>query len=108
MKPDRLDRAIPWLMTLTVLAVAVFAFTQSYTHVFTLGQMHHQTGASLRMLPLSVDWLMFAAGLVMLHMGRKGLKHWLPRAALALGAIATLIANIASGIIFGWETAAIQ
>lgn len=107
-QPDRLDRLIPWLMVATVLAVAVFAFTQSYTHVFFLGQTHHQTGASLRMLPLSVDWLMFAAGLVMLHMGRKGLKHPLPRAALALGATATLVANVASGIIWGWETAAIQ
>lgn len=103
----RLDRLIPWLMTATVLAVATFAFTQSYTHTYDLGQAHHQAGASLRMLPLSVDWLMFAAGLVMLHLGRKGIRHPLPRAALALGATATLVANVASGIIWGWESALI-
>jgi hypothetical protein len=103
-----LDRLIPWGMALMVIAVAVFAFTQSYTHIYLLGQTHHQTGASLRMLPLSVDWLMFAAGLVMLHLGRKGVRNPLPRASLALGAIATLVANVASGIIWGWETALIQ
>lgn len=102
-----LDWWIPRLMVLTILAVAVFAFVQSYTHVYYLGQTHHETGASLRMLPLSVDWLMFAAGLTRLHVKRKEIKHWFPPAALALGAIATLIANIAFGIVFGWETAAI-
>jgi hypothetical protein len=102
-----LDWWIPRLMVLAILAVATFAFVQSYTHVYYLGQTHHETGASLRMLPLSVDWLMFAAGLTRLHVKRKGIKHWFPPAALALGAIATLIANVAFGIVFGWETAAI-
>ena len=108
MKPDRLDQWTKALMVLTVLAVAVFAFTQSYTHVYVLGQTHHQNGAGLRMLPLSVDWLMFAAGLAMLHLGRKGISHPLPRAALTLGATATLVANIASGVIWGWESALIS
>lgn len=105
---DRLDRWIPRAMVATILAVAVFAFVQSYTHVYYLGQTHHESGASLRMLPLSVDWLMFAAGLTRLHVTRKGIRHWFPPAALALGAIATLIANIAAGIIWGWQTAAIN
>lgn len=105
---DRLDRWIPWAMVLTVLAVAVFAFVQSYTHVYYLGETHHQSGASLRMLPLSVDWLMFAAGLTRLHLLRKEVRHWMPVAGLALGAIATLIANIAAGIIWGWQTAAVN
>lgn len=105
---SRLDRLIPWAMVLLVTAVAVFAFVQSYTHIYSLGQMHHQTGASLRMLPLSVDWLMLAAGLVMLHLGRKEIRHPLPRTALITGAIATLTANIADGIIWGWESAMIS
>lgn len=108
METDRLDRWIPRLMVLTIMAVAVFAFVQSYSHVFYLGLTHHQTGASLRMLPLSVDWVMFAAGLAMLHLGRKGIRHPLPRATLVLGASATLIANVAFGIVFGWETALIS
>ncbi len=106
-KPDRLDRWIPRAMVLAVLAVAVFAFVQSYTHMYLLAQAHHNSGASLRMMPLSVDWVMFAAGLVMLHLGRKGIRHPLPRAALILGATVTLTANIASGIAWGWESATI-
>jgi hypothetical protein len=94
-------------MVLAILAVAVFAFVQSYTHLYVLGWTHHQTGAANRMFPLSVDWVMFAAGLAMLHLGRKGIRHPLPRSALALGATATLTANIASGIIWGWESALI-
>lgn len=105
--PDRLDRWIPRAMVLAVLAVAVFAFVQSYTHMYLLAQAHHNSGASLRMMPLSVDWVMFAAGLVMLHLGRKGIRHPLPRAALILGATVTLTANIASGIAWGWESATI-
>jgi hypothetical protein len=102
---DRLDRWIPRAMVLAVLAVAVFAFVQSYTHGFYWGETHHQSGTSLRMFPLVADWIMFAAGLTMLHLGRKGISHPLPRAALILGATVTLAINIAAGIIWGWETA---
>ena len=107
-QPDRLDRWIPRLMVAVVLAVATFAFTESYTHIYYLAQDHHETGAALRMLPLSVDLVMVGAGLVMLHLKRKGLKHPLPRGALYGGAIVTLAANVAFGIIFGWEAAVIS
>lgn len=102
---DRLDRWIPRLMVLTILAVATFAFVQSYTHGFYWGETHHQSGTSLRMFPLIADWIMFAAGLTMLHLGRKGIKHPLPRTALVLGATVTLAINIAAGIIWGRATA---
>lgn len=102
---DRLDRWIPKAMVLAVLAVAVFAFVQSYTHGFNWGETHHQTGTSLRMFPLIADWLMFAAGLTRLHLLRKGNSHWMPLAGLALGATVTLAINVASGFVWGWETA---
>lgn len=105
---DRLDRWIPRLMVLVILGIAVFAFTQSYTHIFDLGQSHHQSGASLRMLPLSVDLLMVGAGLVMLHLKRQATEHWLPRFTLWGAATVTLLANVASGIIWGWESAVIS
>ena len=108
MQPDRLDRWIPRLMVLVILGIAVFAFTQSYTHIYDLGQSHHQTGASLRMLPLSVDLLMVGAGLVMLHLKRKEIRHPLPRVTLWGAATVTLVANVASGIIWGWESAVIS
>ena len=107
MKPDRLDQWTRALMVLTILAVAVFAFVQSFTHLYVLGWTHHQTGAANRLFPLSVDWVMLAAGLAMLHLDRKGLRHPLPRLSLALGATVTLAANIASGLIWGWEAALI-
>lgn len=105
---DRLDRWIPRLMVLVILGIAVFAFTQSYTHIFDLGQSHHQSGASLRMLPLSVDLLMVGAGLVMLHLKRQATEHPLPRLTLWGAATVTLLANVASGIIWGWESAVIS
>jgi uncharacterized protein DUF2637 len=108
MKPDRLDHWIRWLMVAVVLAIAAFAFTESYTHIFYLAQAHHETGAALRMLPLSVDLVMVGAGLVMLHLRRKGLNHWLPRASLWGGAGVTLAANVGYGIFWGWLAAVIS
>jgi hypothetical protein len=105
---DRLDRMIRWLMALTVLAVAVFAFTESYSHIFDLAKTHHETGVALRLLPLSVDWLILAAGLVLLHESRRNLKPPLPRWSLLLGIGATLAANVAYGIVYGWEAALIS
>jgi hypothetical protein len=108
MQPDRLDRLIRWLMALTVLAVAVFAFTESYSHIYDLAKTHHETGVALRLLPLSVDWLILAAGLVLLHESRRNLKPPLPRWSLLLGIGATLAANVAYGIVYGWEAALIS
>jgi len=108
MQPDRLDRAIRYLMVLVVLAIAAFAFTESYTHIFLLAAAHHENGAALRMLPLSVDLLMVGAGLVMLHLRRKDLSHPLPRLALWGGAGVTLAANIGYGIFWGWLAALIS
>jgi hypothetical protein len=95
-------------MVVVVLAVAAFAFTESYTHIFYLAQSHHETGSALRMLPLSVDLVMVGAGLVMLHLKRKDVRHPLPRAALWGGAGVTLLANVAFGITWGWEAALIS
>jgi hypothetical protein len=108
METDRLDRWIPRLMVVVILGIAVFAFTQSYTHIYGLGQAHHQAGASLRMLPLSIDLLMVGAGLTMLHLKRKDIAHPLPRGTLWGAAGVTLAANVASGIIWGWESAVIS
>lgn len=101
MPPDRFALFLRWLMLVTVLAVAVFAFTQSYTHIFHLAQTHHESGAALRMIPLSVDWLILAAGLVLLNESRKGLKPPLPKFILWIGIIATLFGNVAALIIYG-------
>ena len=97
----------PWikwirrLMVVTVLAVAVFAAIQSYTHNFDLALAHHERGASLRLLPLSVDWLMLAAGLVLLIESQRGKKPKLPKFVLWVGITATGLGNIAALWIYG-------
>jgi hypothetical protein len=98
---DPLEKWIKRLMVVTVLAVAVFAAIQSYTHNFDLALAHHERGASLRLLPLSVDWLMLAAGLVLLIESRKGFKPKLPKFVLWVGITATLLGNVTALWIYG-------
>jgi len=85
------DRAIRGMTAAVVLAVAAFAAVVSYSHIYDLGRLHGQAGAAARLLPLSVDGLIAAASLVLLHEARNGraaprLARWM----LALGVAATV------------------
>ena len=94
-----------WLRRLTaavVLAVAGFAAIVSYSHIYDLGRAHGQAGTAARLLPLSVDGLILAASLVLLHEARSGrqapaLARWM----LGLGVGATVAANVAYGLGYG-------
>src|SRR5215472_10528968 len=66
------DRAIRAATAAVVAAVAAFAAVVSYSHVFDLGRLHGQSGTAARLLPLSVDGLIVAASLVLLHEARNG------------------------------------
>lgn len=95
-------RAIRMLTAGVVLAVAAFAAIVSYSHVYDLGRAHGQSGTAARLLPLSVDGLIAAASLVMLHEARRQrqappLARWM----LALGIAATLAANVLYGLPWG-------
>jgi hypothetical protein len=96
------DKAIRLLTAGVVLAVASFAAVVSYSHIYDLGRAHGQSGTAARLLPLSVDGLILAAGLVLLHAAR-----WhddapaLARSMLWLGISATVGANISYGLPFG-------
>ena len=80
------------------LAVAGFAAVVSYSHIYALGRVHGQDGAAARLLPLSVDGLILAASLVLLHEARNGRDApALARLMLWLGIGATISANIAYG-----------
>jgi hypothetical protein len=99
---DRLDKWIRFLMTVAVLGVGAFAFIISYSHIYDLGHSHGQYGVAGRLLPLSVDGLILAASLVLLHEARRG--HRPPASArwlLGLGVAATVGANVAYGVAFG-------
>lgn len=84
-----------------VLAVAGFAAVVSYSHIYTLARDHGQAGTAARLLPLSVDGLIVAASLVMLHAARTGGPVLLARAMLGLGVAATVGANVLYGLAFG-------
>lgn len=96
------ERGIRSLTAVVVLAVAAFAAIVSYSHIYDLGTAHGQSGTAARLLPLSVDGLIVAASLVMLHEARAARPApVLARLMLALGVLATVAANVAFGARFG-------
>jgi hypothetical protein len=85
-----------------VCAVAGFAAVVSCSHIYDLGRAHGQDGTPTRLLPLSVDGLILATSLVLLHEARNGRDApCLARVMLWLGIGATVGANIAYGAGFG-------
>jgi hypothetical protein len=96
------DRLIRCATATVVLAVAGFAAVVSYSHIYDLGHSHGQDGTAARLLPLSVDGLILAASLVLLHEARNGrAAPGLARVMLWLGITATVGANIAYGVTNG-------
>ena len=74
----------------------------SYSHIYGLGRAHGQDGTAARLLPLSVDGLILAASLVLLHEARNDRDApRLARFMLWLGIGATIGANIAYGARYG-------
>lgn len=95
-------RAIRALTAGVVLAVAAFAAVVSYSHIYDLARAHGQADAAARLLPFSVDGLILAAGLVLLHTARYGERPAvLPQIMLALGVLATVGANVSYGLPYG-------
>ena len=92
------DRVIRFTTAAVVCAVAAFAAVVSYSHIYGLGRGNGQDGTAARLLPLSVDGLILAASLVLLHEARndRGAPA-LARFMLWLG----IGANIAYGAGYG-------
>jgi Protein of unknown function (DUF2637) len=96
------DRVIRVATAAVVTAVASFAAVVSFSHIYDLGRAHGQAGTAARLLPLSVDGLILAASLVLLHEARnRRPAPALARFALWLGIAATLGANAAYGAPYG-------
>src|SRR5580700_6954453 len=96
------DKLIRGAAAAAVTAVAGFAAVVSYSHIYDLGRTHGQSGASARLLPLSVDGLILAAGLVLLHAARNDQRPpALAQCMLALGVLATVGANVSYGLPYG-------
>src|ERR1700689_5153572 len=93
------DRTIRWSTALAVLGVAAVAAVASYEHAYDLVRAHGEAGWTARLVPLTVDGLIYASSMVMLDSARRkapvpALARWL----LGLGIAATLAANVAHGL----------
>jgi hypothetical protein len=102
------DRVIRWSTALAVLGVAAVAAVASYEHAYDFVRAHGESGWTARVVPLTVDGLIYASSMVMLDSARRkapvpALARWL----LGLGIAATLAANVAHGLGHGLAGAAV-
>jgi hypothetical protein len=102
------DLVIRWSTAGAVVGVAAVAAVASYEHVYDLVRMHGESGWTARLVPLTVDGLIYASSMVMLDSVRRrapvpALARWL----LGLGVAATLAANVAHGLGHGPVGAAV-
>ena len=93
------DGVIRWSTALVVLGVAGIAAVVSYEHASALVRAHGESGWAGRLIPLTVDGLIYASSMVMLDAARRGARvQALARWLLGLGIVATLAANIAHSL----------
>jgi hypothetical protein len=84
---------------LAVMAVAGVAAIISYQHAYELVSSHGEAGVTARLLPFTVDGLIWAGSMVGLDASRR--NHRIPRLAawsLGAGIVATVGANLAHGL----------
>ena len=90
------DRLIRYTTALAVMAVAAIT---SYQHAYELVRSHGESGVTARLLPFTVDGLIWAASMVVLDASRR--DQPVPRLAawsLGTGIVAAVGANLAHGI----------
>jgi hypothetical protein len=95
---DQLIR-ITTALAVVAVAVAVVAAVISYQHAFELVRSHGESGLTARLLPFTVDGLIWAASMVVLDASRR--NQPVPRLAawsLGVGIVATVGANLAHGV----------
>jgi hypothetical protein len=93
------DRLIKLTTALAVVAVAGVAAIISYQHAYELVRSHGESGTTARLLPFTVDGLIWAASMVVLDASRR--NQAVPRLAawsLGAGIVATVGANLAHGL----------
>ncbi len=102
------DRAIGRSTALAVIGVAAVAAVVSYEHASALMREHGESDWTARLIPLTVDGLVYASSMVMLDSARRGVRvPSLARWLLGLGIVATLAANVAHGLAHGISGAAV-
>jgi hypothetical protein len=96
------DRLIGITTALAVIAVAGVAAIISYQHAYELVSSHGESGMTARLLPFTVDGLIWAASMVVLDASRRNQR--VPRLAqwsLGVGIVASVGANLAHGLSHG-------
>jgi Protein of unknown function (DUF2637) len=93
------DRVIGWTTAGAVVGVAAVAAVVSYEHAYALVRAHGEAGWTGRLVPLTVDGLIYSSSMVMLDSARRkmpapALARWL----LGVGIAATLAANVVHGL----------
>jgi hypothetical protein len=66
------DLTIRWSTALAVIGVAAVAAVASYEHANDLVRAHAESGWTARMIPLTVDGLIYASSMVVLDSARRG------------------------------------
>lgn len=94
-----IDRIIRSTTALAVIGVAGVAAIISYRHAYELVHTNGESGATARLVPLTVDGLIWAASMVILDANRRStrvppLAGW----CLGVGIVATVGANLAHGL----------
>jgi hypothetical protein len=88
-----------WVLASGVAAIAAIV---SYSHIYDLGRAHGGSGTAARLLPLSVDMLIVAGELMLLHEAdAKGRRFVLGWVLIWSGILATLGANVTYGAQYG-------
>lgn len=93
------DRLIRLTTALAVATVAAVAAVISYRHAYELVRSHGESGPTARLVPFTVDGLIWAASMLILDANRRNrpvppLARW----CLGAGIIATIGANLAHGL----------
>ena len=65
------DRIIRWSTAGAVVGVAAVAAVASYEHAYDLVRAHGESGWTARLVPLTVDGLIYASSMVMLDSARR-------------------------------------
>ena len=101
-------KVIRWSTAVAVVGVAAIAAVASYEHAYALVRAHGEAGWAARLIPLTVDGLIYASSTVLLDTARRKVPVPAPaRWLLGLGIAATLAANVAHGLGHGLIGAAI-
>ena len=92
------DTAIRVSTAAVVLAVAGIAAYISYWHAYAVVRQYGESGVTALLEPATIDGLVYASSMVILHAARHRLPvPRLARAMLALGITASLAVNVAQG-----------